>query len=289
MSQNRLLSTKSNSIKSITPTQRHSILRQDNPFSIFNDRSHMPLSFTPIPDENKQQGRTNLKSHSPILGPCLLRPGPSIQHVDLEVSKYDMSPEDHNLIKHGLPDDGRVRHERIILDNDLIKFDQEISQLYNLDKDDNLDSNLLIKETLLGNEEFYDAVEKQSNLDAVEEPSNSSLNEYRESSIAHIDLTEECGTILDVDEPPQLTKRQQRNRKRSKCHRQAPKARMAKLRKEKSTSTKQPHLPDDEPPQINDPKIKNKGYASFAGRTHTLPEIVHTQGKQRELPSSWPM
>uniref|UniRef100_M1DYV4 Uncharacterized protein n=1 Tax=Solanum tuberosum TaxID=4113 RepID=M1DYV4_SOLTU len=88
-----------------------------------------------------------------------LDPGPSIQHVDLEVSKYDMSPEDHNLIKHGLPDDGGVRHERIILDNDLINFDQEVSQLYNLDKDDNLDSNLLIEETLSGNEEFYDAVE----------------------------------------------------------------------------------------------------------------------------------
>ncbi|KAH0665237.1 hypothetical protein KY285_026443 [Solanum tuberosum] len=36
---------------------------------------------------------------------------PSIQHVDLEVSKYDMSPEDHNLIKHGLSDDGGVRQK----------------------------------------------------------------------------------------------------------------------------------------------------------------------------------
>ncbi|KAG5613709.1 hypothetical protein H5410_013533 [Solanum commersonii] len=56
-----------------------------------------------------------------------LDPGPSIQHVDLEVSKYDTSPEDHNLIKHGLPKDGGVRHEKSILDNDFINFDQEVS------------------------------------------------------------------------------------------------------------------------------------------------------------------
>ncbi|KAG5586188.1 hypothetical protein H5410_046622 [Solanum commersonii] len=31
----------------------HSILRQDNPFFIFNDHSHRPLPFIPIPDENK--------------------------------------------------------------------------------------------------------------------------------------------------------------------------------------------------------------------------------------------
>jgi len=112
----------------------------------------------------------------------------------------------------------------------LINFDQEVSQLYNLDKDENLDSNLFIEETLSGIEEFYDVVEQQSNSDVVEQQSNSSLDEYCESSIAHIDLTEECGTILDVDGSPQLTKCQQRNRRRSKCHRQARKARMAKLR-----------------------------------------------------------
>ncbi|KAH0671251.1 hypothetical protein KY285_023645 [Solanum tuberosum] len=248
--------------------ETHSILRQDNPFSIFNYRSHMSLSFAPIPDENKfdiakkfwnrkdaaaaqkktkaalrqskrkmdLHNRINSKvvpisSHTAPSGDLIyLDPGPSIQHVDLEVSKYDMSPEDHNMIKHGLPDDSGVRHERSIVDNDLINFVQEVSQLYSLDKDDNLDSNLLIEETLSGNEEFYDVVEQQSNSDTVEEQSNSSLDEYRESSIAHIDLTEECGTILDVDEPPQLTKHQQRNRRRSKCHRQARKARMAKLR-----------------------------------------------------------
>ncbi|KAK4706934.1 hypothetical protein R3W88_033495 [Solanum pinnatisectum] len=33
--------------------QSNSILRQDSLFSIFNDHSHMPLSFIPIPDENK--------------------------------------------------------------------------------------------------------------------------------------------------------------------------------------------------------------------------------------------
>ncbi|KAH0652688.1 hypothetical protein KY289_030366 [Solanum tuberosum] len=124
---------------------------------------------------------------------------PSIQHVDLEVSKYDMSPEDHNLSKHGLPDDSGVYHKMSILDNDLIHFDQEVSQLYNLQKDDHLDFNLLIKESLSGDEEFYDVVEEQSNSDVVEQQSNSSLDEYRESSIAHIDLIEECGTILDVD------------------------------------------------------------------------------------------
>jgi len=41
----------------------------------------------------------------------------------------------------------------------LINPDQEVSQLYNLDKDDNPDSNLLIKDTSSGNEEFYDVVE----------------------------------------------------------------------------------------------------------------------------------
>ncbi|KAG5631231.1 hypothetical protein H5410_002948 [Solanum commersonii] len=92
-----------------------------------------------------------------------LDPGSSIQHVDLEVSKYDVSPEDYKLIKDGLPNDGGVRHEKSILDNDLINFDQEVSRLYNLDKDENLDSILLIEETLSGNEEFYDVVEQQSN------------------------------------------------------------------------------------------------------------------------------
>ncbi|KAG5606040.1 hypothetical protein H5410_027532 [Solanum commersonii] len=139
--------------------------------------------------------RTNSKvvpisSHTTPSGDLFcLDPGPSIQHVDLEVSKYDMSPEDHNLIKHGLSDDGGVHHERSILDNDLINFVQEVSQLYSLDKDDNLDSNLLIEETLSGNEEFYDVVEQQSNSNVVEKQSNSSLDEYRESSITHIDLT----------------------------------------------------------------------------------------------------
>uniref|UniRef100_M1DQG5 Reverse transcriptase n=1 Tax=Solanum tuberosum TaxID=4113 RepID=M1DQG5_SOLTU len=191
----------------------------------------MPLSFAPIPEENKfdianffwdrkdavaaqkktkaalrqskrkmdLHNRTNRKvvpisTHIAPYGDLIyLNLGPSIQHVDLEVSKYDMSPEDHNLIKHGLPDDGGIRHERSILDNDLINFVQEVSQLYILDKDDNQDSNLLIEETLSGNEEFYDVVEQQSNSDVVEEQSNSSLDEYRESSTAHIDLTEECG------------------------------------------------------------------------------------------------
>ncbi|KAG5631230.1 hypothetical protein H5410_002947 [Solanum commersonii] len=131
-----------------------------------------------------------------------LDPGPSIQHVDLEISTYDVSPKDHKLIKHGILDDGGVRHEKSLLDNDLINLDQEVSQLYRLDKDDNQDSNLLIEETLSGNEEFYDDVEQQSNSNAVEEQSNSSLDEYHESSIAHIDLTKEYGTILDDDEPP---------------------------------------------------------------------------------------
>ncbi|KAH0781396.1 hypothetical protein KY290_000994 [Solanum tuberosum] len=125
--------------------------------------------------QDRQQGRTNLKSHIPQWGPCLVRPG--------------------------LPDDGGVHHEKSLLDNDLINLDQEVSQLYCLDKDDNLDSNLLIEETLSGNEEFYDDVEQQSNSNVVEEQSNSSLDQYHESSIAHIDLTEEYGTILDVDDP----------------------------------------------------------------------------------------
>ncbi|KAH0658009.1 hypothetical protein KY289_026757 [Solanum tuberosum] len=53
-----------------------------------------------------------------------LNSGPSIQHVHLEVSKYDMTSEGHNLIKHGLPDNREVCQERSILDNDLINFDQ---------------------------------------------------------------------------------------------------------------------------------------------------------------------
>ncbi|KAG5586187.1 hypothetical protein H5410_046621 [Solanum commersonii] len=84
----------------------------------------------------------------------------------------------------------------------------------------------------------------QSNSDAIEKKSNSSLAEYCESSIAHIDLTEECGTILDADDPPQLSKCQQRNKRRRKCHRQAQKARMAKLRVEESTLIERPVPPE---------------------------------------------
>uniref|UniRef100_M1DQ77 Uncharacterized protein n=1 Tax=Solanum tuberosum TaxID=4113 RepID=M1DQ77_SOLTU len=217
--------------------ETHSIVRQDNPFSIFNDCSHRPLSFGPIPDENKfdiakfvwdrkdaaaaqkkteevlRQAKRKMDLHTRIdntvvpmsshIAPfgelVYLDPCPSIEHVELEVSKYDVSPEDHNLIKHGLPDYGGVCHEKSILDNDLINFDKKVSQLYNLDKDDNRDSNLLIEETLLGNEEFCDVVEQQSNSDAVEQQNNSSLDEYCESSIAHIDLMEECDKDDNLD------------------------------------------------------------------------------------------
>ncbi|KAH0729911.1 hypothetical protein KY289_001099 [Solanum tuberosum] len=102
----------------------------------------MPLSFSPILDENKfdiakfvwdrkdaaaaqkkteavlRQAKRKMDIHTRIdntvvpmsshIAPSgdlvYLDPGPSIQHVELEVSKYDVSPEDHNLIKHGLPD-----------------------------------------------------------------------------------------------------------------------------------------------------------------------------------------
>jgi len=46
-----------------------------------------------------------------------LDPSPSIQNVDLEASRYDMSPEDLNPIGHGPPDDDLVFHEWSILDN----------------------------------------------------------------------------------------------------------------------------------------------------------------------------
>ncbi|KAH0750734.1 hypothetical protein KY290_029966 [Solanum tuberosum] len=168
--------------------------------------------------------------------------------------KYEFLVSNKAQNKSALPN----QNERSILDNDLINFDQEVSQLYNLDKDDNLDSNLFIEETLSGIEEFYDVVEQQSNSDVVEQQSNSSLDEYFESSIAHIDLTEECGTILDVDGSPQLTKCQQRNRRRSKCHRQALKARMIKLRDEESTSTERSNPPEDESPSNRQSKKKKR-------------------------------
>ncbi|KAH0750745.1 hypothetical protein KY290_029977 [Solanum tuberosum] len=208
-------------------TQNESALptRNDNPLSIFDDRSHMPMPFTHVPnDENKfdiakfvwdqkdavasqkkteaalRQSKKKIDLHTRIDSKVVpisshitpsedlvfLNSGPSIQHVHLEVSKYDMTPEGHNLIKHGLPD----------------------------------------------NRGFYDAVEQQS---------ISSVDECPESSVTHIDLTEECSTILDVDEPPQLTKCQQMNKRRTKCHRQARKARMIKLREEESTSIERPN------------------------------------------------
>ncbi|KAH0781398.1 hypothetical protein KY290_000996 [Solanum tuberosum] len=213
--------------------ETHSILRQDNPFSIFNDYSHMPLSFAPIPDENKfdiakffwdqkdgaaaqkkieaalRKGkrkmdlhtRTNNKvvpisSHIAPSGDLVyLDPGPSIQHVDLEVSKYDVSSEDHKLIKHGLPYDGGVHHEKSILDNDLINFDQEVSQLYNLDKEDNLDSILLIEETLSGNEEFYDAM-LMSHLSSPK--ASKGIEE-------EVKATGKPDDIVTTEEPPEVT------------------------------------------------------------------------------------
>ncbi|KAK4716586.1 hypothetical protein R3W88_014924 [Solanum pinnatisectum] len=92
---------------------------------------------------------------------------PSIQHVDLEVSKYNISPEEHKMVKH----------------------------------------------------------------DTVEQ-SNSYLDEFRESSIVHIDVSEECGTILD--------------------------ARMNKLREEESTSTERPNPLEDESPSNRRSKKKKE-------------------------------
>ncbi|WMV32895.1 hypothetical protein MTR67_026280 [Solanum verrucosum] len=197
--------------------QTHFILRQDNPFSIFNDRSHMPLSFAPVPDENRfniakfvwdlknavaaqnktevvlQQSkrkmdlhtRTNNKvvpisSHIAPSGDLVyLDLGPSIQHVDLEVSKYDMSPEDYNLIKHGLLDD---------------------------DKDDNLDSNILIEETLSGIEEFYDAVEQQSNSDVVEQQRKKrELAQLLADTVEHTSICTIKKDIVADEGPPKVT------------------------------------------------------------------------------------
>lgn len=58
----------------------------------------------------------------------------------------------------------------------MLNFNHEVSLLYNLYNDNNRDSNLLIDETILGIEEFYNAVEEQSNSNVVEQKSNSSLD-----------------------------------------------------------------------------------------------------------------
>ncbi|KAK6789544.1 hypothetical protein RDI58_013344 [Solanum bulbocastanum] len=106
----------------------------------------MPLSFSPIKDKNRidnakfvwdqkdatmaqkkteamlQQSERKMDLHTrtdhkvvPILNHIglfgdlvYLDPGPSIRHLDLDVSKYDMSLEDHKIVKHSLPDDGGV-------------------------------------------------------------------------------------------------------------------------------------------------------------------------------------
>ena len=59
---------------------------------------------------------------------------------------------------------------------------------------------------------------------------------------------------------------------------------------EESTLTNNPIYRRMNIAHLGDPKrIFFKGYASFAGITHTLQEIIHTLRKERELPSSWLM